>query len=505
MGGGGPVLLRRDVWTLSNIDPWHPTIAWYATGVGALMQNGNLADPSSWLYLANMHGTFMNPATWPAGVGPLDWNACQHASWFFLPWHRMYLHYFEKAVRAAVVAEGGPASWALPFWFYDPAHPQTLALPPAFRSPTLPDGTTANPLYRAQRNTIPTMNVNAGDPLPSAEVMPPQGGFVSNFVGSFPVSSFGGPVTGWHHDSSGSAGQLEAGIHGNVHVDVGGWTPTQGLMSQFETAGQDPIFWLHHANIDRMWEVWRGDPSDTDPTDPAWLNHQFDFGSGAVQLSLNVQDVLDTTAAPLLYTYEGVPLPGHAIQDIALALANRPFDPGGPIEEPMADQRPAQLVGATEGPIALHSGASHATIPVTPRKAVEAFAAGPQALGMDATPAVQHTYLTLENVTGSRLPAGSYAVYVNVPEGKHPQQHPDRQAGHFSMFGVTEASQPESEHGGSGMNFSFDITGLARRLQESGDWDPGALRVSVAPTTALPKEAAVDGDVQIGRIGVYQD
>jgi hypothetical protein len=23
-----------------------------------------------------------------------------------------------------------------------------------------------------------------------------------------------------------------------------------------ETAAQDPIFWLHHANIDRLWERW---------------------------------------------------------------------------------------------------------------------------------------------------------------------------------------------------------------------------------------------------------
>ena len=37
MGGGGPVVVRCDVWTLSNSDQWHPTIAWYATGVEALI------------------------------------------------------------------------------------------------------------------------------------------------------------------------------------------------------------------------------------------------------------------------------------------------------------------------------------------------------------------------------------------------------------------------------------------------------------------------------------
>ena len=32
------------------------------------------------------------------------------------------------------------------------------------------------------------------------------------------------------------------------------------------TAALDPIFWLHHANIDRLWEWWR--TKDVAPDDP---------------------------------------------------------------------------------------------------------------------------------------------------------------------------------------------------------------------------------------------
>ena len=49
-----------------------------------------------------------------------------------------------------------------------------------------------------------------------------------------------------------------------VHVLVGGSDPNSnlpGLMSDPDTAGLDPIFWLHHANIDRLWEVWRQNPT----------------------------------------------------------------------------------------------------------------------------------------------------------------------------------------------------------------------------------------------------
>ncbi|KZV69786.1 Di-copper centre-containing protein [Peniophora sp. CONT] len=49
-----------------------------------------------------------------------------------------------------------------------------------------------------------------------------------------------------------SANSLEA-IHDGIHVDVGG----AGQMSDPSVAGFDPIFFLHHANVDRMLSLWR--------------------------------------------------------------------------------------------------------------------------------------------------------------------------------------------------------------------------------------------------------
>ena len=37
-------------------------------------------------------------------------------------------------------------------------------------------------------------------------------------------------------------------------------------------AALDPIFYLHHANVDRMWAAWNADPSHKNPTDPNWLS-----------------------------------------------------------------------------------------------------------------------------------------------------------------------------------------------------------------------------------------
>src|SRR6516164_1482375 len=79
----------------------------------------------------------------------------------------------------------------------------------------------------------------------------------------------------------------------------------QGLMSNPTMAALDPIFWLHHANIDRLWEVWLKRPSGhVNPTqDSAWM----DGPNGArpfvmpepdneTRTTFHPSEMLDTTA-----------------------------------------------------------------------------------------------------------------------------------------------------------------------------------------------------------------
>src|SRR4051794_20166941 len=98
--------VRRDVWKLgTEAKPWHATLLAYAKAVKA-MQARPLSDPTSWRYQAAIHG--LAGATPPPGA---PWNECQHGSWYFLPWHRMYLFEFERIVRSEVVRQGGSADW----------------------------------------------------------------------------------------------------------------------------------------------------------------------------------------------------------------------------------------------------------------------------------------------------------------------------------------------------------------------------------------------------------
>ena len=287
---------RRDAWTLRSNPPWDPMTEYYARAVG-VMQGRASNDPTSWVYRAGIHGSYAPP---PTGS---NWNECQHSSWHFLSWHRMYLYYFERIVRAAVVGLGGPSDWALPYWNYEQPAPFN-SLPEPFRVPALPDGA-ANPLFLPAPARSPAIAQGFGI---SPQVASSSAAFAQIAFSSAPGgTSFGGGRLPPAHFGS-SRGQLEQSPHNGVHTQVGGagdGACGRGLMADPNCAALDPIFWLHHANIDRVWDEWlAGGGGRANPTEAAWLQQTFDFHdeTGAL-VRLSGADVLDT-AAQLAYDYQ---------------------------------------------------------------------------------------------------------------------------------------------------------------------------------------------------------
>ena len=73
-------------------------------------------------------------------------------------------------------------------------------------------------------------------------------------------------------------------------------------MANPDLAALDPIFWLHHSNIDRLWEVWLDcDPAHQNLTSAYWLTgvtFQFYDATGTL-VTMRTADVLNL-AAPLL-------------------------------------------------------------------------------------------------------------------------------------------------------------------------------------------------------------
>ena len=80
-------------------------------------------------------------------------------------------------------------------------------------------------------------------------------------------------------------------------------------MSSFQSAARDPIFWAHHANIDRLWNRWlQQGGGRTNPTgDSTWLNTEFTFfDENGTQVKMKGSQIL-STVRNLCYRYDDDP------------------------------------------------------------------------------------------------------------------------------------------------------------------------------------------------------
>src|SRR5581483_11472997 len=126
-----------------------------------------------------------------------------------------------------------------------------------------------------------------------------------------------------------------------------------------------------------------------------------------------------------------------------------------------------EMVGATTAPFYIGPGMTQISIAMHPPS-------GPALLHEGSKQ--RQVVLHVENVTGEKR-APPFGVYLDLPPGDEPQQHPDLRAGSLGLFGLVEASNPAGEHGGNGMTFSMDVTAVFTRLMAMKDWDPHNLRV----------------------------
>jgi tyrosinase len=94
---------------------------------------------------------------------------------------------------------------------------------------------------------------------------------------------------------------LDQNPHFFTHFALG------GDMAEFSTVGGDPMFYLHHANIDRLWESWNR-LGNTNPTDPKYLDRKFAYGDRSgkrVDLPVSSSD----RTAQLGYQYDSYEKP----------------------------------------------------------------------------------------------------------------------------------------------------------------------------------------------------
>ena len=502
--GVSNMLTRKNVWELGG--NWADPILWYARAV-AKLRTQPIANRTSWRFWAGMHG--YNKSLWefyhykaanealPAQAD-LDkfWLQCQHGSWYFLPWHRGYLIGFEKLIRSTIDGLGGPPNWTLPYWNYFKTGQN--GLPPAFAKPDWPDGKGDNPLFIEQRwGPDPRHPGNVFVPLSAVNL---DAMTIPDFTGvdNGGDPGFGGVDTGFEHGGD-THGDLEGQPHDQVHGLVGGQKkfpvstrPLPGLMSAPDTAGLDPIFWLHHANIDRLWESWRK-AGNADPKDDNWKKGPANQGQRHFVVPLpdgtpwEYMPAQMSDFANIGYTYDDFSPDGSA------AVAGMAEAAGGMKMAGSSRGATVEVVGASSGPLPISGDHAETSVPLD--ATMRAKVAGKLSAGLAPGATAEKVLLNLENVRG-HSDATVLQVYLSVPgpAGKPPVE---RQVGSVGLFGVTKATE-QNDGKGNGLSYVLNVTKAFSELAGSGDADK--IGVRLAPVAPVDDAS----DVKIGRISIVR-
>ncbi|KAJ3555443.1 hypothetical protein NM688_g2573 [Phlebia brevispora] len=252
---------------------------------------------------------------------------CTHASILFPTWHRLYVALIEQAVHECMkkvllefpsdkqaALKPAVGFWRYPYWDWALVKPGTteLVVPELLRTPRVsvqrPNGVIQeidNPMYRyrfplnsegkiegftqtpyceapftvrhpdpwdkdlpitAQKTWAQGISDNDGVQKSLNDVLGERPGgrhlvagiyLLFHVIRSYPAFS----NTAW--DGSGKLERFSSleGLHNNVHVFIGGFSG--GHMFEADYAGFDPIFWMHHGNVERQLAIFQAlNPAD---------------------------------------------------------------------------------------------------------------------------------------------------------------------------------------------------------------------------------------------------
>lgn len=251
-----------------------------------IMKQLPASNPHSWAYQAGIHGSKNSDLQNKPYI-----NTCPHynqagdeikrdaegkpvgntTSLHFSTWHRLYLYHFEEVVRAV----SGIDSFTLPYW--EITDPDQQKIPTSFLVREL-GGTPG--LFEANRGVRPEeYEEDTGNP--NQDLNQPNTYFLDTFRDR--IDHAIQELTNKENaDYITFNNAVENNPHNIGHVAIG------GTMYDVQTAGEDPMFWVHHANVDRLWATY----SNTILT-PEELNEQpagmtygfFDGNQNAIEYS----------------------------------------------------------------------------------------------------------------------------------------------------------------------------------------------------------------------------
>lgn len=242
-----------------------------------------------------------------------DQNLCHDDDRVFLTWHRAYVYSFEKALNTALQWKRNDQQieLTLPFWDWtrtDPASDAANGIPRLFDDRTYSDATgaqTPNPLHSARsmyrvvnQQLTGAAQFTERHPARFRQAIPQLADDVERYLSNPDFPTF--------------SNDFDFGAHGTIHVTVGGASPASPLpgnagdMSSIVSAAYDPIFWFHHAMVDKVWFDWQ--TRNGDDSVPQEVRDAVVFGG------FTGKELLDAERG-LRYIYSGEPV--SAAEDVA--------------------------------------------------------------------------------------------------------------------------------------------------------------------------------------------
>ena len=242
----------------------------FVNAIATMRSYANQASPGSLSYWSNVHV-----------------NTCPHGVPYFISWHRGYLYHFEQQLRTV----SGNPNLTLPYWDYY----SYATLPVEFTDPA-----PGNPLY------VPRQS--------------------SNVYAALSMAPFASTVRNFQRGKSNAFEPSIEDVHNPVHDLIG------GVMSTMQSP-LDPIFFLHHASVDRLTHAWSllsgktmpksANPYSSTNSDIYWAgNHVYANGLSIERYKTRIPGWLGTTYASNAVPTTLPPVP--AASSARAALLERP-------------------------------------------------------------------------------------------------------------------------------------------------------------------------------------
>jgi tyrosinase len=263
-------------------------------------------------------------------------------------------------------------------------------------------------------------------------------------------------------------------------------------MSRVPTSANGPIFWAHHANVDRIWNRWLDlGEGRQNPSDPVFLNRVYTFvGLDGTNVTITAANALSSTA--LGYRYDDDTIGDRRLRAVQVLASSRGVGP--------------RAEGRTKLDVE--------PVTVTLRSAAGADAV--RSAIREAAPGGERPLIVrVSEVRFRSIPASVYGVYLQLPEGAT-----DRATLKLHYVGSLSFFAREPDHGHRAAEVagpitfsqSFDVTNTVARLRAAGVTLPENIKVTLRPITvksapgrraavrAMTAEAAREADVSFSSV-----